>query len=147
MRRTQFESGWENQMIENTCITCNKIYFRKKSQLGKYCSGKCQQSYKVNNLISEWLAGNDKGWKGKTRQIKPFVRRFMLKACNYACQKCGWDKRHPVDNLPLVEVDHIDGNAENCSIDNLQVLCPNCHSMTPTFRNRNKNSKRNRKVE
>lgn len=33
-----------------------------------------------------------------------------------------------------LELDHIDGNNQNNSRDNLRVLCPNCHSLTPTFR-------------
>ena len=49
-----------------------------------------------------------------------------------------------IDGKPLVEVDHINGDASNCKEENLRVLCPNCHSMTPTFRARNKTSARNR---
>jgi hypothetical protein len=30
-----------------------------------------------------------------------------------------------------LELHHIDGNRYNNSLDNLQMLCPNCHSMTP----------------
>lgn len=37
--------------------------------------------------------------------------------------------------LPLVlELDHIDGNNTNNVRDNLRALCPNCHSLTPTWR-------------
>lgn len=36
---------------------------------------------------------------------------------------------------PLVlELDHIDGNNTNNVRDNLRALCPNCHSLTPTWR-------------
>lgn len=52
------------------------------------------------------------------------------------CIKCGihdWLER------PLsLEIDHIDGNSNNNSRENLEALCPNCHSQTPTFRGRNK---------
>ena len=40
-------------------------------------------------------------------------------------------------HVPL-EIDHIDGDAENNIETNLRVLCPNCHSLTPHFRNLNK---------
>ena len=33
-------------------------------------------------------------------------------------------------DIPL-ELHHIDGNRFNNKIDNLQILCPNCHSLTP----------------
>jgi hypothetical protein len=39
--------------------------------------------------------------------------------------------------IPL-ELDHIDGNHQNNTLDNLRLLCPNCHSLTPTFRGKNK---------
>lgn len=39
----------------------------------------------------------------------------------------------------VLEVDHIDGNIFNNYPDNLQILCPNCHSQTSTFRGRNSN--------
>jgi hypothetical protein len=37
------------------------------------------------------------------------------------------------DPIPL-ELDHIDGCNTNNSLQNLRLLCPNCHSKTPTFR-------------
>lgn len=37
--------------------------------------------------------------------------------------------------IPL-ELDHIDGNHENNALENLRLLCPNCHALTPTYRGR-----------
>ncbi len=37
--------------------------------------------------------------------------------------------------IPL-ELDHIDGNNQNNSLENLRMLCPNCHAQTPTYRRR-----------
>lgn len=39
-----------------------------------------------------------------------------------------------------LELDHIDGDSFNNSLDNLRFLCPNCHSITDTYRGRNKNT-------
>jgi hypothetical protein len=43
-------------------------------------------------------------------------------------------------NPIVLEIDHIDGNNQNHSLDNLRYLCPNCHSQTSTWRGRNKNT-------
>lgn len=61
-------------------------------------------------------------------------RQVLLERANYACTHCGFDKRRP-DGLCILEIDHIDGIHTNNSEENLRVLCPNCHAMTPTYKN------------
>lgn len=107
-----------------------------------YCSTRCQKDYENSLNVTRWLDGNDLGYSGASMQLKPFVRRYMLELFDNSCSKCGWGELHPTDGKPLVEIDHIDGDASNCTPENLRVLCPNCHSMTPTFRARNKKSSR-----
>ena len=101
---------------------------------------------KINilNILKTGKNGYQLGYIGKTKQLANAIRKYMLLKTNNSCESCGWNKLHPKDNKPLVEIDHIDGNAENCIETNLRVLCPNCHSMTTTFRARNKNSARSR---
>ena len=38
----------------------------------------------------------------------------------------------------ILQMDHIDGNNRNQTLQNLRMLCPNCHSQTDTFAGRNK---------
>lgn len=53
-----------------------------------------------------------------------------------ACEECGWAKRAESGHLPL-ELDHINGDRHDNRLENLRVLCPNCHSLKPTHRGRN----------
>lgn len=39
---------------------------------------------------------------------------------------------------PLMrELDHINGNSRDYRLDNLRILCPNCHSQTETYKSKN----------
>ena len=53
----------------------------------------------------------------------------------YKCEGCGlgdiWN-----DKKITLELDHIDGDNSNHSLNNLRYLCPNCHSQTDTYRSK-----------
>ena len=54
---------------------------------------------------------------------------------NYECSQCRGTKWQG-QPIPL-ELDHIDGDNVNNTIENLRLLCPNCHALTPTYRGKN----------
>lgn len=53
------------------------------------------------------------------------------------CEECGWAKMSDDGRIPL-ELDHINGDRHDNRLENLRVLCPNCHSLKPTHRGRNR---------
>lgn len=70
-------------------------------------------------------------------------RLFAAGLKSPACERCGWAERAPDGRLPL-ELDHSNGDPRDNRLENLRILCPNCHSLQPTHRglNRRKNLKR-----
>ena len=54
---------------------------------------------------------------------------------HHKCECCGIEKW--MNNPISLELDHIDGNRTNHKLQNLRVLCPNCHSQTSTYRAKN----------
>jgi hypothetical protein len=103
-----------------------------------FCSNRCKLSQYSATIIAAWIAG--------TLQPRPFlnkvIRRHLLATLGEHCQRCGWAERNPHSNNIPVEVEHIDGDWRNIAPDNLTILCPNCHSLTKTFRGLNRGNGR-----
>lgn len=62
------------------------------------------------------------------------IKSRLIKEFGHFCSNC--NNSHWINKPITLELDHIDGNNRNNSKENLRLLCPNCHSMTPTWRNR-----------
>ena len=62
----------------------------------------------------------------------------MFEKFNNRCCKCGWGETNPYSQTIPLEIDHIDGDYSNNNEKNLQLLCPNCHSLTSTYKGANK---------
>jgi len=63
------------------------------------------------------------------------------------CEKCGWGEINPITNRIPLEVHHIDGDCTNNRIENLQLLCPNCHSLTSNFGSVNRGKSKRYKLK
>ncbi|MFI5275385.1 MAG: HNH endonuclease signature motif containing protein [Candidatus Saccharimonadales bacterium] len=64
-------------------------------------------------------------------------RLFMAGLKTPLCEMCGWAQQAQDGRIP-VELDHINGDRYDNRLENLRILCPNCHSLQPTHRGKNK---------
>lgn len=119
------------------CLNCNKEINDNRI----YCSNQCKIEFEYKEYIKRWLSGKENGLRGKY-QISMHIKRYLFEKFHFKCAKCGWGKVNPyTHNIPL-EVEHIDGNYLNNSEENLTLLCPNCHSLTSTYKGANKGNGR-----
>lgn len=60
---------------------------------------------------------------------------FLIEIRGHKCEQCG--NTHWLGQLITLQVHHIDGDKTNNTLENLQLLCPNCHSYTDNFGSKN----------
>jgi 5-methylcytosine-specific restriction endonuclease McrA len=78
-----------------------------------------------------WSKGRQlKDWSTYTRAYN--FRKHLINERGNQCEEC---KLTTWLDYPIkLELHHIDGDRTNNVIENLQLLCPNCHSFTDTWR-------------
>ncbi len=119
------------------CLECSNQLSKRHSV--KYCSNKCQRNHIYSIYIARWKLGKEDGARGiSTKSLSKNVIRYVFDKYNSKCAICDWNRVSPYTNNIMLEVDHIDGNSENNSEENLILLCPNCHSLTKNYKNLNK---------
>ena len=72
--------------------------------------------------------------RGSRNNVK--LRLLSAGILSHVCSTCGlteWNGK-PI----RMHIDHINGIGDDHRIENLRMLCPNCHSQTPTYGGRNK---------
>jgi hypothetical protein len=119
------------------CPFCKKINEKRRSNSRYlYCNAQCRLAHIALQKI-EIIKANE---NSSCLRIK----KYLLDSNGHICMdpQCAWD----FNKRPLkVELEHIDGNAENNTLLNCVLLCPNCHSQTSTYKSRNKGNGRHKR--
>ena len=124
------------------CIECNEPVKRS----GKiYCSPTCHKNNQYNVFIGEWLNGNQFGQSGEGG-VSSYIRRWLFEKYDSKCQKCGWSEIHSITGKIPLTINHIDGDWANNHHDNLELICPNCHSLTINYGSLNKGKGRPKRL-
>jgi len=126
-----------NLMCANRCNKCP--YLRKKNSNG------LKNAYETGILDASKIYKN-KSQEAKDRQASNRGKNFaifgtpgsgghkvaLIRERGHQCEQC---KNTEWLNKPItLELEHTDGIKTNNTRENLRLLCPNCHSYTPTWR-------------
>jgi Zn finger protein HypA/HybF involved in hydrogenase expression len=103
---------------------------------------KLHQKYSKEEFIKKFLVVNST--YTNTHRLKLKLFEFRLK--ERKCEKCGQSEIWFGENLSL-HLDHINGINNDYRLENLKVLCPNCHSQTSTYCGKNVDKKKYKKHE
>ena len=113
-----------------SCLYCKTNFEFSKGTKNKFCCLDCNFKYKWEFIekpkIEKGLGGN--------------VRKYLIETKGEICEQCGQGDMHNHKKLVL-QIDHIDGHSDNNNIDNLRLLCPNCHTQTDTYGSKGKGNR------
>ncbi len=130
---------------EYFCEHCGKkIENVYSSKSNRFCSEKCRHRHTFEKYIRKWKSGEESGLYSNGYTISKHIRDYLFEKNNNKCEICGWGEVNLNTNKIPLQIHHKDGNCQNNNEDNLQLLCPNCHSLTDNFGSRNKNGTKGR---
>lgn len=110
--------------MKYNCTFCKVEFEARPSKKRIYCSNKCQHEHLLLESIKKSKVSS-RTWK-----------KYLIYSSGTICMVCKNSKWNN-QSIPI-ELDHIDGDSTNNKLENLRLICPNCHAQTPTYKNRNK---------
>lgn len=125
--RGPLPKNMEKNVEHYNCLICGTDCIVKRNSRGLLCSSsKCDGLYKWNKIKAK-IDNSDFEGVGKN-SFKRYLKEKYGEQCIFCGQGSIWN------NQPLtLDMDHIDGDTANNTLENLRLLCPNCHTQTHTW--------------
>ena len=117
--------------LSKQCLYCGKGIDRTNRHhraYNKYCNHICSHNHRIQRTLDAWLKDNSQPI------FKKALKRYLLDKVDNKCEQCSWSKKNPTTGNSALELHHKDGNPKNNCVNNLEILCPNCHSLTSNFK-------------
>lgn len=142
------KAKYQRVQVKINCLICKKLFEHISSRCNKvkYCSNKCRYiahrnkgktEYKCNYCHKKFNAALstkrkycsracvNKSSKDIFKPVYSTVRKMMIRRnLLKSCQRCGFN-----EEPKILGVHHKDRNRHNNEMSNLEILCPNCHSL------------------
>ena len=99
-----------------------------------YCGNEIPPTRSHCNVVCRQL---NRYRKMREKKLSP-TKDFLIYERTNTCEECGLSEWQD-QPIPL-ELHHRDGNRANNKLNNLVLLCPNCHALTPNYRGRGQNN-------
>ena len=106
-----------------------------QSRKGNWSHGGSSPSASTMCYIDKLIKNNTGVSSKKLERLKPLYVDRILHG-NYQCEICGISSWNGKDIV--LQLHHINGVHNDNRVENLQLLCPNCHSQTENFCGKNK---------
>ena len=112
------------------CESCQTDFsYYPGNSTGRFCTNQCRADWQYHSYIERWLDGKETGNQNDGRRSN-HVRRWLFEKYDSKCQHCGWREVSEWTGLIPLQVNHIDGDWQNTIPTNIELCCPNCHSLT-----------------
>jgi predicted nucleic acid-binding Zn ribbon protein len=121
---------------EKQCLNCGSDIPNRNI----YCNNKCQNEYQRKNIF-KLLEENVFDGYTSIDSIHDISKKYLIYKYGESCMICGWCVKNKYTGISPIQINHIDGDPHNHSISNIELLCPNCHSLTEFFGRRGKGRK------
>ncbi|MFD0199987.1 HNH endonuclease [Saccharothrix carnea] len=124
------------------CRRCGSQERFGRRRNGPYCTWECfnEDRYERTGSFATWLAKWTSGLitgTGEDGRPDHRVRQALVFLRGQRCEECGWNQVNPVSGRVPLHVDHITGDRSRNRPDEVRLLCPNCHSLTPNYQHLN----------
>ena len=132
-----FEKRIKYRFCNNSCAAKFNGKLRIPKGRCKKCGNPCFQPLKhCPKCIELRLHVRPKILSWDKVKDNRLARRMLLLEFGHRCMRCGLSEW--LENEIPLEVDHKDGNSDNWTKENLALVCPNCHALTPTYKAKNR---------